>query len=127
MVNDGTPDNSVAVAQKFVDWYPQTFQIVSKENGGHGSAINTGVEHVTGKYFKVVDADDCVDTAALKNTIQFLECNETDAIIQSFRYYDISKDDVVYNALIKKSYSQLVNSNLCPKSSKLNWKKSLSE
>lgn len=25
--------------------------------------------------------------------------------------YDISKDDVVYNALIKKSYSQLVNSN----------------
>ena len=93
VVNDGTPDNSVAVAQKFVDWYPQTFQIVSKENGGHGSAINTGVEHVTGKYFKVVDADDWVDTAALKNTIQFLERNETDAIIQSFRYYDISKDE----------------------------------
>lgn len=93
VVNDGTPDNSVAVAQKFVDWYPDTFQIVNKENGGHGSAINTGVEHVTGKYFKVVDADDWVDTVALKNFINFLEQTEVDAIIQSFRYYDISKDE----------------------------------
>ena len=25
VVNDGTPDRSVEVAQKFVDWYPDTF------------------------------------------------------------------------------------------------------
>ncbi len=93
VVNDGTPDDSVAIAQKFVDWYPDTFQIVNKKNGGHGSAINAGVEHVTGKYFKVVDADDWVDTAALKNFIDFLEKMDADAIIQSFRYYDISKDE----------------------------------
>lgn len=93
VVNDGTPDNSVAVAQKFADWYPDTFRIVNKQNGGHGSAINTGVEHVSGKYFKVVDADDWVDTAALGNFIRFLEHTESDAIIQSFRYYDISKDE----------------------------------
>ena len=48
VVNDGTPDRSVEVAQKFVDWYPDTFVIVNKTNGGHGSAINTGVEHVRG-------------------------------------------------------------------------------
>ena len=52
IVNDGTKDNSVEVAQKFVDRYPNTFKIINKENGGHGSAINTGVENVTGKYFK---------------------------------------------------------------------------
>ncbi len=46
-------DNSVEVAQKFVDRYPNTFKIINKENGGHGSAINTGVENVTGKYFKM--------------------------------------------------------------------------
>lgn len=57
VINDGTPDNSVAVAQKYVDQYPATFQIISKENGGHGSAINTGVEHATGQYMKCVDAD----------------------------------------------------------------------
>ena len=28
IVNDGTPDNSVQVAQKYVDQYPDTFKIV---------------------------------------------------------------------------------------------------
>lgn len=93
VVNDGTPDRSVEVAQKFVDWYPDTFAIVNKTNGGHGSAINTGVEHVSGKYFKVVDADDWVDTLALKHLIEYLERIDSDAVVQSFRYYDISKDE----------------------------------
>ncbi len=89
VVNDGTPDNSVAVAQKYVDRYPHVFSIVSKENGGHGSAINVGVEYITGKYFKVVDADDWVDTEALKRTLIILEEEEFDAAIQSFRIYNI--------------------------------------
>lgn len=91
VVNDGTPDKSVEVAQKFVDWYPDTFVIVNKTNGGHGSAINTGVEHVRGKYLKVVDADDWVDTLALKHLVEYLEHVDSDAVIQSFRYYDISR------------------------------------
>ena len=91
VVNDGTPDNSVSVAQRFVNWYPGTFKIINKENGGHGSAINIGVEHVSGKYFKVVDADDWADTLALKHLINSREHTEADAIIQSFRYYDISE------------------------------------
>ena len=92
VVNDGTPDNSVAVAQKYVDMYPDTFRIVSKENGGHGSAINVGVKNVNGKYFKVVDADDWVDTECLVETIHRLEEIECDAVVQSFRTYDISKE-----------------------------------
>lgn len=33
---------------------------VHQENGGHGQAVNTGLAHATGKYFKVVDSDDWV-------------------------------------------------------------------
>lgn len=107
VVNDGTPDNSVAVAQKFVDWYPDTFQIVNKENGGHGSAINTGVEHVTGKYFKVVDADDWVDTAALRKVISTLETlenqreNAMDVMLMSYDTYDLEK-----KAKVKDPYEE---------------------
>lgn len=101
VVNDGTPDKSVEVAQKFVDWYPDTFVIVNKTNGGHGSAINTGVEHVRGKYLKVVDADDWVDTLALKKlitTLQVLEAAQEkqdtrvmDAMLMSYTTYDLQK------------------------------------
>ncbi len=31
---------------------------VDKENGGHGDAVNAGLDHAEGKYFKVVDSDD---------------------------------------------------------------------
>lgn len=89
VVNDGTPDNSVAVAQKYVDKYPNVFRIVNKENGGHGSAINKGVEEATAKYFKVVDADDWVDTPALERTLDILSTEDFDAAVQSFRAYDI--------------------------------------
>jgi len=93
VVNDGTPDNSVAVAQKYVDKYPHVFSIISKENGGHGSAINVGVDNLTGKYFKVIDADDWVDTDALVRLIKYLDEVETfEALVTSYVTYDISKD-----------------------------------
>lgn len=109
VVNDGTPDDSVAVAQRYVDRYPRTFKILNKENGGHGSAINAGVEQVTGKYFKVIDADDWVDTEELAKLINLLERVDEPAIIQGFRFYDISKQQYM-SAIVKpvelnKAYS----------------------
>lgn len=108
VVNDGTPDNSVAVAQKYVDRYPQVFSIVSKENGGHGSAINVGVEHITGKYFKVIDADDWVETPALERLIKYLDEVETfEALITSFTTYDISKDEYEYQGVKMDDYDRV--------------------
>ena len=83
---------ATSLLPKFVDRYPNTFKIINKENGGHGSAINTGVENVTGKYFKCVDADDWVYTDALERTMKILEKEDFDVLIQSFITYDISKD-----------------------------------
>ena len=45
VVNDGTPDNSVAVAQKYVDMHPNVFSIINKENGGHGDAVLYGYSY----------------------------------------------------------------------------------
>ena len=96
VINDGTPDGSVAVAQKYVDQYPDTFRIVHKENGGHGSAINKGVEEATGKYFKIVDADDWVDTDVLMRTLDILSKEDFDAAVQSFRAYNITTKEFEY-------------------------------
>lgn len=108
VVNDGTPDNSVAVAQKYVDQYPQVFSIINKENGGHGSAINVGVDNIRGKYFKVVDADDWVDTKALMRLIQYLEEKETfDALIASHTTYDISTQQYKYMGVKIDDYEKV--------------------
>lgn len=91
VVNDGSSDNSAEVAQQYVDRYPGTFCILNKQNGGHGSGINAGVKAARGRYFKVIDADDWVDTDALMQTMQILEQEPpVDALIQSYRTHDIS-------------------------------------
>ena len=41
--------------------YPGIVKAVHQENGGHGQAVNTGLKHATGLYFKVVDSDDWLD------------------------------------------------------------------
>lgn len=110
VVNDGTPDNSVVVAQKYVDKYPHVFSIINKENGGHGSAINVGVDNLTGKYFKVIDADDWVDTAALERLIKYLEEVDTfEALITSYTTYDISKDEYESRKVKVDDYNRIYN------------------
>ncbi len=57
-VNDGTPDNSAVMAKEYEKNFPETFKVIDKENGGHGSAWNKGVELATGKYLRFLDSDD---------------------------------------------------------------------
>lgn len=110
VVNDGTPDNSVAVAQKYVDMHPNVFSIINKENGGHGSGINVGAERVSGKYFKVIDADDWVLTDALERLIKYLEEIETvEAVITSYYTYDISKDYLELQDVQVPDYDKVYN------------------
>lgn len=58
VVDDGSKDTTAAIAQSFVDNFPGTFKLLRKENGGHGSTVNTALEAATGRYFKVMDGDD---------------------------------------------------------------------
>ena len=65
IVNDGSSDDTATIAERYVSKYENTFRLINKENGGHGSTINTGAREARGKYFKVVDGDDWVDTILL--------------------------------------------------------------
>lgn len=66
VVNDGSKDGTAEIAREYQEKYPTIVKAVNKENGGHGSAVNTGLENATGLYFKVVDSDDWVDEEAYK-------------------------------------------------------------
>ena len=91
VVNDGSKDNTVAVAQQYVDKYPNSVRIIDKENGGHGSTINAGIREATGKYFKVVDADDWVDTENLDLLIEYLQETDVDNVLSP--YYKVFVDE----------------------------------
>ena len=61
VVNDGSKDSSSAIGHEYEAKYPQTFRVIDKENGNYGSCVNRGLKEATGKYVKVLDADDYFD------------------------------------------------------------------
>lgn len=73
IVNDGSKDGTIDIANEYLKKYPTIIKVIDKENGGHGSGINAGLEVATGIYYKCVDSDDWVDKDAyleLLNTIK---------------------------------------------------------
>lgn len=84
IIDDGSPDKSKEIAQNFVDAFPETFEMISKENGGHGSAINVGISKAKGRFFKVVDGDDAVDPVGLKQLVEFLKCTNSDIVVTNY-------------------------------------------
>ena len=91
IVNDGSKDDTSKIAHEYEEKYPTIVRAVDKENGGHGDAVNSGLTHATGKYFKVVDSDDWVDAEALRKILEFLkklesEDEEVDMLISNYVY-----------------------------------------
>lgn len=78
VVNDGSKDRTSEIAHEYARQYPNIVRVIDKENGGHGDAVNSGLSHATGKYFKVVDSDDWVDTEALHKILDLLRHLEED-------------------------------------------------
>ncbi|MCB5940441.1 glycosyltransferase family 2 protein [bacterium 210820-DFI.6.52] len=85
IVDDGSSDQTAQIAEMFVNKYPQTFFLISKENGGHGSAVNTGIKHATGKYFKIVDGDDWVETKNLESFLSQLTMTNAELVLTDYQ------------------------------------------
>lgn len=64
IVNDGSKDRTIDIANEYQRQYPSIVRVIDKENGGHGSGINAGLEIAQGIYYKCVDSDDWVDKDA---------------------------------------------------------------
>lgn len=81
VVNDGSTDATARIAGEYVSKFPHIFRLINKENGGHGSAVNSGIAQARGKFFRVVDGDDWVNTEGLLRVLDVLRLNEADIVV----------------------------------------------
>lgn len=86
IVNDGSTDDTLKIAKEYQKKYPQVIKVIDKENGGHGSGVNAGLGIASGKYFKVVDSDDWLDTSSLKKVVATLKKQDIDMLIVNYVY-----------------------------------------
>lgn len=85
VVDDGSVDSTLNIAKDYERRYPQSVRVVSKENGGHGSAVNIGIELAAGRYFKVVDGDDRLERDGLKALLSCLEKTDADLVASNYK------------------------------------------
>lgn len=104
VINDGSTDSSSSIANSYsfdenkeTDTFPEgVLRVIDKDNGNYGSCINIGLKEATGKYIKILDADDWFDTNAFTTFIKSIASLDTDVILSD--YMTVDNDGVFQKA-----------------------------
>ncbi|MEW6983292.1 glycosyltransferase [Colwelliaceae bacterium 6471] len=80
LINDGSLDGSVKIAEKYVEEHPTIFQLLHKENGGLSDARNFGINKVDTDYVMFVDADDIIAPDTVEVVTSFLKNKSVDVL-----------------------------------------------
>ena len=107
-VNDGSPDNSAAICQEFVD-EDDRFILINQENGGVSSARNRALQELKGEYVCFVDADDVIEAHFLENLLEqakdgaFAVCSYardlSQLTVKTSKYAEYTAKEFIHNIL----------------------------
>ena len=106
VVNDGSTDKTSEIAHRYADKH-SFIKVLDKENGGHGSGINRGLELATGLYFKVLDSDDHLDKDGLFHLLDKIKEHQKEDSLPDLYvtdYYSVSVEtgDKTLSSLAKR-------------------------
>lgn len=84
IVNDGSTDSSLSVANQYAAEHPANTQVISVENGGQGRAKNIGMEHARGEFILNIDSDDYIAPDMLQKMVEAAELHQAEIVICDF-------------------------------------------
>ena len=87
IVNDGSTDNSLAIAQEYAA-SRDNVRIVSQENAGLSAARNTGMDNAQGEYIWFVDGDDAISKDAVSIILANISKDGADAYMCNFSTFE---------------------------------------
>ena len=79
IVNDGSTDNTLSIINSYAI-NDDRIKIISKENGGYATAINVGLNNITGDYFLMMGSDDALESNLFENLVKAIEKYKADII-----------------------------------------------
>lgn len=81
LVDDGSPDRSPAICDKYA-LKDARIKVIHKKNEGVSSARKTGVNAASGKWIMFVDADDLLEVGAIEGLMRYLDEDSTLQMIE---------------------------------------------
>ncbi len=88
VTNDGSTDDTPKIIKEYEKKYPNSIKLINQKNQGAGSTVNSGIKHATGKYFKMIDGDDWVESINLESIIEKLEKTDADIVLTDMLTYN---------------------------------------
>ena len=85
VVDDGSKDNTAALAKTYEARGPGTFRLVSKPNGGYGTTITAALAQARGRYFRTLDCDDWFSPGSLDEELAALQACEADVLCTNYQ------------------------------------------
>ncbi|TAF74499.1 MAG: glycosyltransferase family 2 protein [Bacteroidetes bacterium] len=86
IINDGSTDQSLEVARKFVS---AKIKVFDQENKGAGAARNFGLKEAKGEYIQFLDADDLLSSNKIEVQVRLLEnTSEKVAVCPTVHFFD---------------------------------------
>lgn len=92
LVNDGSKDNSILIAKKFLENYPKKIVYLEKENGGLSDARNYGIPYAKGEYIAFLDSDDYVEKNMYEEMYALAKKENSDMVQCNFYWEYIDKN-----------------------------------
>lgn len=84
VVNDGSTDSTLDIALSYRDAHPECIRVIDKPNGSYGSTINAALPQASGKYVKILDADDEFLPGSLASFVEALYGTDADMAVTHF-------------------------------------------
>ncbi len=103
IVDDASTDQTADVMAKLASEDDRIIAVNSPQNAGPAHARNLGLEHATGDWFAVLDADDAYEPGRLTRLVSYAEEEGLDIISDLLLLYDLAAkcyapDDLQYPA-----------------------------
>ncbi len=93
IINDGSPDNSQEIIDKYKTLYGNKIVAQSQENAGQSCARNNGIAIASGEYIAFVDSDDYLAPHAFEKTYSYATENALDIVC--FNFYEVKGDQSI--------------------------------
>jgi len=102
-VNDGSKDDSLEILKEYED----EIKVITKENGGTATALNTGIREMNGEWFKWLSADDVLYPNAVEELVNSAKQLENKNYILYSNYDIIDSNSKVTSQFIEPNCNEL--------------------
>lgn len=111
-LNNASEDSSKSIIEDFCRTCPAIFKLLDRDSRGYGSSINEAISVAQGDYFRIVDADDWVNTEELLRFVNALEDCTTDVVLTDYEIVNMENGESIQVRASEKgiSYGCIMNS-----------------